>query len=91
MSFLGRSSLDERKPTTDSFFTLFSFFEILKRKKKKLFCAFVDFEKAFDTVWRDALWYKLLLNHINGKMYTIILNMYTDVKSCITYNYCKSD
>lgn len=77
--------------TTDSFFTLFSFFEILKRKKKKLFCAFVDFEKAFDTVWRDALWYKLLLNHINGKMYTIILNMYTDVKSCITYNYCKSD
>ena len=24
-------------------------------------------------------------------MYTIILNRYTDVKSCITYNYCKSD
>ena len=24
-------------------------------------------------------------------MYTIILNMYKDVKSCITYNYCKSD
>ena len=24
-------------------------------------------------------------------MYTIILNMYTDIKSCITYNYCKSD
>ena len=42
--------------TTDGFFTLFSFFEILKNKKEKLFCAFVDFEKAFDTVWRDALW-----------------------------------
>ena len=24
-------------------------------------------------------------------MYTIILNMYKDVKSCVTYNYCKSD
>jgi hypothetical protein len=24
-------------------------------------------------------------------MYTIILNMYTDIKSCITYNYSKSD
>ena len=56
-----------------------------------MFCAFVDFEKAFDTVWRDALWYKLLLNQINDQMYTIILNVYTDVKSCITYNYCKSD
>ena len=54
--------------TTDSIFTLFSFFEILKSKKKKLFCAFVDFEMAFDTVWRVALWYKLLLNNINGKM-----------------------
>jgi hypothetical protein len=76
--------------TTDSIFTLFSFFEILKSKKKKLFCAFVDFEKAFDTVWRVALWYKLLLNNINGKMYNVILNMYNDVKSCINYNNCKS-
>ena len=58
---------------------------------QQLFCAFVDFEKAFDVVWRDTLWYKLLLNHINGKMYNIILNMYKDVKSCVTYNYCKSD
>jgi hypothetical protein len=41
-------------------------------------------------IWRDALWYKLPLNHINGKMYTIILNMYKGVKSCITYNYCDS-
>ena len=31
---------------TDSIFTLYSFFEILKSKKKKLFCAFIDFEKA---------------------------------------------
>ena len=45
--------------TTDCMFVLHSFFfEILKNKKKKLFCAFVDFEKAFDTVWRDALWYR---------------------------------
>ena len=77
--------------TTDSIFTLFSFFEILKTKNKNLLCAVVNFEKAFDTVWRDALLYTLLLNHINGKMYIIILNMYKYVKSCITYNYCKYD
>jgi hypothetical protein len=28
-----------------------------------MFCAFIDFEKAFDKVWRDGLWYKLLLNN----------------------------
>ena len=48
------------------------------------------FEKAFDTVRRVALWYKLLLNNINEKMYNVILNMYNDVKSCINYNNCKS-
>jgi hypothetical protein len=31
-----------------------------------MFCAFIDFEKAFDKVWRDGLWYKLLLNNMNG-------------------------
>jgi hypothetical protein len=39
----------------------------------------VDFEKAFDKVWREALWYKLLLNNINGKMYRLILNTYDTV------------
>jgi hypothetical protein len=50
-------------------FFLHSFFELIKLKKKKLFAAFIDFEKAFDTVWRDALWSKLLINNINGKMF----------------------
>jgi hypothetical protein len=36
--------------TMDGIFTLFSFFFYSKKKEKKLFCAFVDFEKAFDTV-----------------------------------------
>jgi hypothetical protein len=56
-----------------------------------MYCAFVDFEKAFDNVWRVALWYKLLLNKINGKMYNFIVNMYNSIKSCIVYNDNKSD
>jgi hypothetical protein len=31
----------------------------MKKKKKKLYCAFIDFAKAFDTVWRNGLWNKL--------------------------------
>ena len=59
---------------------------ILKLKKKKLLCAFIDFEKAFDTVWRDGLWYKLLKCNIKGKMYNVILNLYNNIKSRIVYN-----
>ena len=46
--------------TTDNIFVLYSLIDILRSKKKKLFCTFVDFEKAFDKVWRSAMWHKLL-------------------------------
>ena len=77
--------------TIDNIFVLYAFFELLKLKKKKLFVTFVDFEKAFDKVWRDGLWCKLLLNNINGKMYKVIYNMYQNIKSRIVYNNAVSD
>jgi hypothetical protein len=35
-------------PWVDNLFTLYSFFELLKRKKEKMHCALIDFEKAFE-------------------------------------------
>ena len=72
--------------TIDCIFSLYSFFEILRSKKKQMYCAFVDFEKAFDTVWRKALWYKMNLSKIQGHMYNTIFNMYQNIKSCLSYN-----
>jgi hypothetical protein len=51
---------------------LYSLFEFLTLKKKKMFCAFIDFEKAFATDWREGLWCKLLMNNINGKMHNVV-------------------
>jgi hypothetical protein len=59
--------------TTDNLFILHMLVNIMKCKKKKLFCAFIDFAAAFDTVWKDGLWNKLLINQINGKMYNILV------------------
>ena len=52
---------------------------------------FIDFEKAFDRIWREGLWYKLLVNNINGKMLNVIQNIYKDIKSNIIFNNSKSD
>ena len=72
--------------TTDHIFVLHALTEILKSKKLKLFCSFIDFSKAFDSVWRVGLRSKLLKNDINEKFFHIIYNMYKEIKSCISFN-----
>ena len=77
--------------TTDHMVFLYALFELLCVKKKKLHCAFIDFEKAFDLLYRNSLFFKLINNNINGKFYRIVENMYSDAKSCIVHNNKKSD
>jgi hypothetical protein len=67
----------------DSLFVMHSLISLYLSSGKKLCCDFVDFKKAFDTVWRIGLWQKLIKNKIGGKMFRVILNFYTDIKSCV--------
>jgi hypothetical protein len=53
---------------------------------KKLYCAFVDYRKAFDSVNRFHLWHKLLSHNIDGKCLGIIHNIYSKAKSCVKVN-----
>ena len=59
---------------------LYDRFELLNLKKKILFCAFIDAGKVLDTVWRDGLWYKLIMCNNKGKMYHVILNLYNNIQ-----------
>ena len=72
--------------TCDSIFALHMLISILFNQKKKLFCAFIDFQRAFDTVWRDGLWVKILAHKIRGKCFNIIYNLYQNIKSCVFVN-----
>ena len=56
-----------------------------------MYCTFIDFEKAFDSVWRIGLWQTLLSSNINGKCFRIIFNMYDGIRSRIIHNGCKSE
>ncbi|MEW8548205.1 MAG: reverse transcriptase family protein, partial [Candidatus Thiodiazotropha sp.] len=71
--------------TNDHIFALHAIIELLKSKNKKLFCSFIDFSKAFDSVWRVGLWMKLLSNGINGKFFRLIYNLYYNIKSCVHF------
>ena len=72
--------------TTDHIFVLNSLIEIMQKSEKKLFCAFIDFSQAFDSIWRGGLWRKLLLRPVNGKFFKIVYNMYQNIKSCVRIN-----
>ena len=69
--------------TLDHIFLLKCVVELFKWKKKKLFCLFIDYKKAFDMVWREGLWYKLVRDNVNGKILKVIRSMYDNVKSCV--------
>lgn len=69
--------------TIDHIFVLHSLVDLYLYKKKRLYCAFIDYKKAFDLVDRVSLWRKLIANNINGKAVTVIYNLYNNAKSCV--------
>ena len=72
--------------TTDHSLALHFIIEHLLTKRGRLYCAFVDYQKAFDTVDRKHLWSKLVTTGVTGKILTVIQNLYYQAKSCVRHN-----
>ena len=53
------------------------------KKGKNVYACFVDFSKAFDTVWRKGLLYKLILNGLSYKFIKLIESMYQGIKCSV--------
>ena len=77
--------------TIDNIFVLHVLIELYFSFGKKLFCTFIDFRKAFNTVSRPDLWKQLQFSNIKGKCFKVIFNMYQGIKSCVKYKECQSD
>jgi hypothetical protein len=77
--------------TIDHIFTLYSIVQKYLLNKTKLYVAFVDFRKAFDSVNRNALWHVLRKNGINGKLYMALKGVYKSVLACVRVNGIYSD
>ena len=80
----------KRHNTTDAVFVLNSIVS-LKVKPSIVCCAFIDFSKAFDLVARELLYRKLKNYGISKKFLTIVMNMYSKVKSKVRTNAGCSD
>ena len=55
-------------------------------QKKSTFSTFIDLQKAFDYVDRDALLYKLLINKVDGKFFNSVRAMYTGTEAFVKLN-----
>ena len=77
--------------TTDHIFNLKCLIDLYLFRGKKIFCAFIDYKKAFDSVNRNYPWHKLLQHNIDGKMFKIIHNLYHHAKSCVRLGHMTSE
>ena len=51
--------------------------------KEKIYACFVDFRKAFDSVWQQGMFYQLIKNNIGGRFYDLIQDLYSSTKCAI--------
>ena len=71
--------------TVDNIFVLHGLITHFLNHGKKLYCAFIDYTKAFDYVVRDNLWFKLVKLGLRGNILDIIKSMYENVKSRVKF------
>lgn len=73
--------------TADHIFTLSTLIDKYVRKKKApLYACFVDFKKAYDSVWREGLFLKMQKYNIKGNFYKVVKSMYDQSVCCIRAN-----
>ena len=63
--------------TYDHVLTLHTITSKYRKLRKKVYAVFVDFRKAFDSVCREALFYKLSNLGISGNFYNVLRHMYS--------------
>ena len=65
--------------TADHVFTLWTLVDkYVKSHQTKVYAYFVDFRKAFDSVWYVGCLYKLLQINVGGNFYKIIKSLYSN-------------
>ena len=73
----------QNKSTIDGLFILQSIVSNQLHRKRRVNCAFIDFQKAFDLMYRNAIWYKLCEIGASLKFDKAVIAIYYAVKVCV--------
>ena len=71
------------KSTVDCIYILQAIINSKLSRKRKLYCAFIDFRKAFDLVYRNGIWFKLCELGASLNFVKSIKAIYSSVKACV--------
>jgi hypothetical protein len=72
--------------TMDQAFVLNHIIEAAKHQGSQVYCAFVDFRKAFDTVRHEHLWDRLRTYGVDGNFLRCVQSMYEQSQACVAVN-----
>ena len=73
--------------TSDHMFVLKTLIDkYTQQRSKHLYTCFVDFRKAFDTVWHIGLLYKLRNSGVSDLFYNVMKNMYENTLLSVKIN-----
>lgn len=74
------------RSTTEQIFNLRILCERYLQHQQDLYHVFVDFKKAFDRVWHEALWATMRMYNINANLTRVIQNLYDKATSAVYLN-----
>ena len=74
------------RSTTEQIFNLRILHEKCLQHQQNLYHVFMDFKKAFDRVWHEALWATMRKYNINASIIRGIENLYDKAQSAVLFN-----
>ena len=79
-----QTGFKEKHRTADNLLTLKN---VVKKYvtigKGKLYACFVDFKKAYDSVWHEGLFCKMRRNNLQGRLLDLIIDIYKKTKCAV--------
>ncbi|XP_072016051.1 uncharacterized protein [Amphiura filiformis] len=74
------------RSTIDQLFTLRQLAEKYNEKRKPLYCCYIDYQKAFDTVWQEGLWQAMRHLGYPSKTVNLLRALYGTSQSTVRVN-----